>query len=118
MFSVNRHCSTVYVFLWVSVYTEGHKGIKIRAYLQVLKMLGGVIVVVAVVVVWVILSYNIMDMNVPSIRPPHCHIIAQVDVSSAVKLIPLFSKLKLLHPQSSQHLQDMKHFFYKVSALD
>lgn len=51
-----------------------------RAYLQVLDMSGCAVVGVSkVVVMWVKLGYNIMNMDFPSIRPPHGNIVAQVD---------------------------------------
>lgn len=93
-------------------------GRRMRAYFQLLDMSGCAVVGVSkVVVMWVKLGYNIMDMDFPSIRPPHGNIVAQVDVSTAVKLIALSSKFKLLHPQSFQHLQDMRHLIYWISIV-
>lgn len=83
-----------------------------RAYLQVLEMLGHAVVCVNKVAgVWVIPGYNTMHIDFPFIRPPHGNIITLVYVAVVVKLKALPSKFKLTHPQSLQHLQHMKHFF-------
>lgn len=73
-------------------------------------MLGHAVVCVNKVIgVWVILGYNTMHIDFSSIRPPHGNIITLVYVSIFVKLKALPSKFKLPHPQSTQHLQDMRH---------
>lgn len=81
-----------------------------RAHLQALEFGCAVVCEGEVVVVWVVVGYNFMDENFPSVRLPHDYIVAQVDVSTAVKLVALSSEIKLLHPQSFEHLQNMGHF--------
>ena len=52
------------------------------------------------VVEWVILQYRIMDVDEVSLRPPHVHIVAQVHISTAVKLVGLSSEAELMLLQS------------------
>lgn len=70
-----------------------------RTYLEVSEQHGGAVAGVReAVVTWVIPSHDIMDVDAPSIRPPHCHVVALVDVSIAVELIALSSEFKFLLP--------------------
>lgn len=89
-----------------------HEGKRTRANLQVLQKMSysGVLVVNASDVVgqWVVLSYHITDVDFPSFRSPHYYIIAQIDVTIAVKRVRLSLKFELLHPEGFQHLQNIK----------
>lgn len=89
-----------------------HEGKRTRANLQVLQKMSyvGFLVVNAsdVVVQWVVLGYHITDVDFPSFRSPHYNIIAQIDVTIAVKRVRLSSKFELLQPEGFQHLQNIK----------
>lgn len=86
-----------------------------RAHFQILQIWGcAVLGVREVVVERVILSHNILNLDFLSIPSPHGNIIAQVNVSIAVKLISHSFKTELLRSEGFQHLQDIRYFIYGV----
>lgn len=109
--AVNRQ-NPVFGFL----FTQNDKQ-RMRSHLQLLEFSCAVVCEGEIVVIWVVAGYIFMDENFPYVRSPHDDIIAQVDVSIAVKLVSLSAEIKLLHPKSFEHLQNMSHF-HEVRPLD
>lgn len=86
-----------------------------RAHLQILKIWGcAVLGVREVVVERVILGHNNLNLDFLSVPSPHGNVIAQVNVSVAVKLISHSFKTELLRSEGFQHLRDMRYFIYGV----
>lgn len=83
-----------------------------KAYPQVLELSGCAVVGLGEIVLWVITGYNIIDLDFPSIWPPHGNIVAQIDVSTAVKPVALSLMFEFLRHESFQHLQDMRHLIH------